>query len=96
METPKGGFFSESAIRFLNLQISKKEIFQKTILNLKFKIPVHNIILLLFQVQDSFFGIFFWRFEKRIELSEKKTPLGAEFTSKGILGINLDLLQRSL
>ena len=31
-----------------------------------------------FQVQDSFFGIFFgeiWRFEKRIALSEKKPPL---------------------
>ena len=42
----KGGFFLESAIRFLDLQISKKKIFQKTILNLKFKIPAHNIILL--------------------------------------------------
>ena len=31
----KGGFFSESAIRFSNLQISKKEIFQKTILHCK-------------------------------------------------------------
>ena len=27
----KGGFFSESAIRFLDLQISKKKLFQKTI-----------------------------------------------------------------
>ena len=42
----KGGFLSESAIRFSNLQISKKEIFQKTILNLKFKIPAHNSIML--------------------------------------------------
>ena len=40
-----------------------KEIFQKTILNLKFK----------FQAQDSFLEYFFlWRFEKRIPLSEKK------------------------
>ena len=31
----KGGFFSESAMNFLDLQISKK-IFQKTILSLKF------------------------------------------------------------
>ena len=35
----KGGFFSESAIRFPNLQISKspKKIFQKTILSLRFE-----------------------------------------------------------
>ena len=38
----KGVFFSESAIRFLDLQILKKKIFQKTILNLKFKIPAQN------------------------------------------------------
>ena len=38
----KGGFFSESAIRFSNLPISQKQIFQKTILNSKFKIPAHN------------------------------------------------------
>jgi hypothetical protein len=43
----KGGFFSERAIRFSNLQISKTKIFQKTILGLKFK----------FQVQDSFLEI---------------------------------------
>ena len=35
------GFFSESATHFLSLQISKK-IFQKTILNLKFKFPTNN------------------------------------------------------
>ena len=34
-------------------------------LNLKFKI----------QVQDSFLEYFFWRFKKRIELSEKKATL---------------------
>ena len=42
--TPKGGFFPKRAIRFLDLQISKKKIFQKTILSLKFK----------FQAQDSY------------------------------------------
>ena len=36
---PIDGFFSGSAMCFLNLQ---KEIFQKAILNLKFKIPAHN------------------------------------------------------
>ena len=61
-EVGKGGFFSESVIRFLNLQ---KKIFQKTILSLKFK----------FQVKDSFLDYSFWRFEKRIALSEKKPPL---------------------
>ena len=53
----KGGFFSESVIGFSDLQISKKKMFQKTILSLKFK----------FQVHDSFFEYFFfdiWRFEK--------------------------------
>ena len=34
--------FSESAISFSNLQISKKKLFQITILNLKFEIPAHN------------------------------------------------------
>ena len=32
----KGGFFSESAICFSNLQISKKKYSKKTILNLQF------------------------------------------------------------
>ena len=45
----KGGFFSESAIRFSNLQISKKNIFQNyPELEIEFKIPTHNIILLLY------------------------------------------------
>ena len=44
--TFKGGFFSESVIRFLK---SPKKIFQKTILSLKFK----------FHVQDSFLEFFF-------------------------------------
>ena len=38
----KGGFFSESAMRFLDLQISKKKIFRKAILSLKFKFPAKN------------------------------------------------------
>ena len=57
----KGGFFLESAMCFSNLQ---RNIFQKTILNLKFK----------FRTQDSFLEYFFWRFgdlKKRIALSEK-------------------------
>ena len=63
----KGGFFSESAILFLDLQISKKKVFQKTILNLKFKIPAHNIILfwagiLNFKFKIVFWNIFFSRF----------------------------------
>ena len=41
----KGGFFSESPIHFLDLQISKKKLFQKTILSLKFKFPTNNSIL---------------------------------------------------
>ena len=32
-----------------------------------------------FQVQDSDFGIFFWRFEKHIALSEKKPPLNVPY-----------------
>ena len=52
MGAVKGGFFSESAKCFSNLQISKKEIFQITILNWKFE----------FQAQGSFLEYFFWRF----------------------------------
>ena len=35
-----------------------------------------------FQVQDSFLEYFFWRFEKRIALSEKKPPLKKVFIDK--------------
>ena len=71
---PKRGFFSESAIRFSNLQ---KKIFQKPILSLKFKFPYNNTLLLLagnsnFKFRIVFWNIFFWRFEKRIFL-EKAT-----------------------
>ena len=63
----KGGFFSERAIRFSNLQISKIRIFQKTILTLKFKFPSNYSILLLavnlnFKFRIVFWNIFFWRF----------------------------------
>ena len=49
---PKGGFFSESAIRFFKSLNLQKKIFQKTILSSKFK----------FQAQDSFLEHFFLRF----------------------------------
>ena len=65
--TPKGDFFSESAMCFSISKSPEKNI-PKNILSLKFK----------FQVQDSFFVyVFFeiWRFEKHIALSEKKPPL---------------------
>ena len=39
----KGGFFSESEIRFSNLDPNLlKKLFQKTILSLKFEITTHN------------------------------------------------------
>ena len=38
----KGGFFLESAFHFFHLQISKKKIFQKAALSLKFKFPANN------------------------------------------------------
>ena len=43
----KGVFFSESAIRFSNLQISKIKVFQITILSLKFKFPANGGFQLL-------------------------------------------------
>ena len=60
----KGGFFSESAIRFSNLPLSKKNS-PRNYPELKSKIPAHNTHITVmgrnfkFQVQDSFFGIFF-------------------------------------
>ena len=75
-------FFSESAIRFSNLQISKKKIFQKTILSLKFKFPANNSKQQI-QIWNSnlkyFFFLEIWRFEKRIALSEKKPPLEVNY-----------------
>ena len=79
----KGGFFSESPICFSNLQ---KNI-QITILSLKFKFVVYCFIAgkFKFKVQGSDLEYFFWRFEKHIALSEKKSPL------VNILGIHEEL-----
>ena len=63
----------------MNLQSPKKIFQKKTILDLKFKIPAYDSIMLWpeilkFQVQDSFLNIFFLeigRFEKQIALFEK-------------------------
>ena len=63
----------------MNLQSPKKIFQKKTILDLKFKIPAYDSIMLWaeilkFQVQDSFLIIFFLeigRFEKQIALSEQ-------------------------
>ena len=68
----KGGFFSESAIRFSDLQISKKKYSKKlswawnTRLNLNFKL---RIVFL----EYFFFEIGMWK--NFIALSEKKPPL---------------------
>ena len=55
---------------FLNQSFLNREltVFQKTILNLKFKIPAHNSIMLWarilnFKSRIVFWNIFFWRFE---------------------------------
>ena len=61
---PKGGFFSESAICFSNLQISKKKYSKKNILNLKFKFPANNSKVLMaenlnFKLRIAF-AIFFF------------------------------------
>jgi hypothetical protein len=55
----KGAFFSESDIRFSNLQISKKKLFQKYVLSLKFENLAHSSNMLWvgisnFKAQDSF------------------------------------------
>ena len=79
----KGGFFSESAICFFKSPNLQKRIFQKTILNLKFKFPANKSKVLLarnlnFKLRIVFWNIFFWRFgdlKKGIALSEKKPPL---------------------
>ena len=58
---------------FLNQSFLNREltVFQKTILNLKFKIPAHNSTMLKVGILSFKFRIVFWRFEKRITLSEK-------------------------
>ena len=59
----KGGFFQKVQFGFFK---SPNKIFQKTILNLKFKVPAHNIRLLWagilnFKFRIVFLNIFFWR-----------------------------------
>ena len=56
----KGGFFSESAIHFLDLQILKKKYSKKTILNFKFEILAQNSIMLWVGVLNFKFKIVFW------------------------------------
>ena len=77
-ENVKGGFFSESAICFSNLQ---QKVFQKTNLNLKFKFPANNSMLKLaenFKSRIVFWNIFFWRFgglKNTSHFLKKKPPL---------------------
>ena len=53
--------FFQKVIPFSNLPISKKkEIFQKTILDLKFKIPGHNRIMLWAGILNFKFRMVFW------------------------------------
>ena len=64
MGTDKGSFFQKVRFVFLDLQISKKKIFQKTILSLKFKFPANNTLLLMagnlnFKFRIAFWNIFF-------------------------------------
>ena len=77
----KVAFFRKSDV-FFNFPNLQKKIFQKTILNLKFK----------FQPQDSFLEYIFleiWRFEKQIALSERKPPLT-------ISNLNITLFRRRI
>ena len=67
-------------MKFFQISKSKKKLFQKTILSLKFKFPANNSKVFLagnlnFKFRIVFWNIFFWRFEKRITLSEKTPPL---------------------
>ena len=55
-------------------KVFPKQIFQITILNLKFEFPAHNN-LFKFQAQNSDLEYLFWRSEKCMALSEKKPPL---------------------
>ena len=66
-QSTKGGFFSESAIRFFKSPNLRKNIFQKSILSLKFKFPPNDTLLLLagnlnFKFKIVFWNIYFWRF----------------------------------
>ena len=65
----KVAFFSESVIRFSNLQISKKKKkIQKIILSLKSKFPANDTLLLLvgnisFKLRIVVWNTFFWDLE---------------------------------
>ena len=65
----KGGFFSESAMKFFQISKSQKKIFQKAILSLKFKFPTNNSKVLLagnldFKLRIVFLEyFFFWDLE---------------------------------
>ena len=70
----KGGFFSESAMRFLDLQISKKKYSEKLSWAWNLNFPPKTVNnKFKFQAQDSFseyFVLEIWRSKKRIALSE--------------------------
>ena len=79
---PKGDFFSEKSIHFLDLHIFKENYSKKLSLASKFKYPANYSILLLagnlnFKLIIAFWNIFLeiWRFKKYIALSEKKPLL---------------------
>ena len=57
----KGGFFFRKCDSFFKSPNLLAEIFQKTILNLKFKTPAHNIILLWAGILNFKFRIIFWK-----------------------------------
>ena len=61
----KDGLFSESVIRFSNLQISKMKISQITILSLKFEFAVY------WQVQDSDLEYFFGDLKNTLHFLKK-------------------------
>ena len=60
ISVPKGGFFSESAIRFFKSPNLQKKIFQKIILSLKFKFPADYSTLLLARNLNFKLRIVFW------------------------------------
>ena len=56
----KGGFFFRKCDSFFRSPNLEKKIFQKTILNLKFKIPAQNSIMLWAGILNFKFKIVFW------------------------------------
>ena len=87
----KGGFYSESAIRFLDLQISKTKYSEKLSwawnLNLLFTVFGGKF---KFQAQDSFSEYFFWRFGDLKNASHflKKATFKSAFFSRIFLHKN--------